>query len=113
VRSRRGWNMPSHVSFLEQLPVQAILDGEIVAFGSDGRPAFPLVCDAILRRHSSIPLTFIVFDVLSVEGRKVTRGPTRSAGASLKTSRSTGRSGGRRRCSMMVRRCGRRSASTS
>ena len=43
VRSRRGWNMTPFVAFLEELPVRAVLDGEIVAFDGDGKPDFPLV----------------------------------------------------------------------
>ena len=45
VRSRRGWNMTEHVRFLEELPVRAVLDGELVAFGEDGKPDFERVCD--------------------------------------------------------------------
>jgi bifunctional non-homologous end joining protein LigD len=77
VRSRRGWNMTTHLEFLEQLPVQAVLDGELVAFDADGRPDFPLVCEAVLHRRSSIPLTFAAFDLLSVEGESVTAKPYR------------------------------------
>ena len=29
VRSRRGWDMTEHVGFLSQLPVHAVLDGEL------------------------------------------------------------------------------------
>ena len=47
VRSRRGWNMAPHVDFLEQLPVRAVLDGELVAFGSDLKPDFERVCERI------------------------------------------------------------------
>jgi bifunctional non-homologous end joining protein LigD len=75
VRSRRGWNMTEHVQFLVHLPVRAVLDGELVAFDEHGKPDFPLVCERVLHRHSAIPLTFIAFDVLSVEGRDVTREP--------------------------------------
>jgi bifunctional non-homologous end joining protein LigD len=75
VRTRRGWNMTEHVQFLAQLPVRAVLDGELVAFDSDGRPDFPLVCDAVLHRQSAIPLVFVAFDVLRVEGRSVMRDP--------------------------------------
>ena len=75
VRSRRGWNMTEHVQFLVHLPVRAMLDGELVAFDDAGRPDFPLVCEAVLHRHDSIPLVFVVFDVLSVEGRSVVREP--------------------------------------
>ena len=75
VRSRRGWNMTAHVGFLAELPVQAVLDGELVAFDADGKPDFPLVCEAVLQRRGSIPLTFIAFDLLSVEGTSVTAKP--------------------------------------
>jgi ATP-dependent DNA ligase len=34
VRSRRGWDMTEHVRFLEQLPVQAVLDGELEREGA-------------------------------------------------------------------------------
>jgi bifunctional non-homologous end joining protein LigD len=68
VRSRRGWNMTEHVAFLEQLPVRAVLDGELVAFDPDGKPDFELVCERILHRRSEIRLTFI-FDLLSLDGR--------------------------------------------
>jgi bifunctional non-homologous end joining protein LigD len=75
VRSRRGWNMTEHVQFLVHLPVSAVLDGELVAFDHEGKPDFPLVCEAVLHRHASIRLTFVAFDLLSVEGRSVTREP--------------------------------------
>ena len=57
VRSRRGWNMTEHVGFLEQLPVRAVLDGELVAFGNDGKPDFERVCERMLHRHVDVPLT--------------------------------------------------------
>ena len=75
VRSRRGWNMTEHVGFLEQLPVQAVLDGELVAFGDDGKPDFERVCMRMLHRHAEIPVTFVAFDVLSVDGEDVRRDP--------------------------------------
>src|SRR3954468_22981625 len=75
VRSRRGWNMTEHVGFLEQLPARAVLDGELVAFGSDGKPDFELVCSRMLHRHAEIPLVFLAFDVLRVEGRDVRKKP--------------------------------------
>jgi bifunctional non-homologous end joining protein LigD len=73
VRSRRGWDMTEHVGFLAELPVRAVLDGELVALGDDGKPDFPSLCECVLQRHSLIPLTLMVFDVLSVDGRTVTR----------------------------------------
>ena len=47
----------------------------MVAFDDEGKPDFPLVCERVLHRHSAIPLTYIVFDVLRVDGRDVTREP--------------------------------------
>jgi bifunctional non-homologous end joining protein LigD len=67
--------MTDHVRFLEQLPVRAVLDGELVAFGEDGKPDFERVCERMLFRHEEIPLVFIVFDVLSIEGEDVRREP--------------------------------------
>ena len=71
VRSRRGWNMTEPAGFLAELPVWAVLDGELVAFDDQGRPDFPLVCEAVLHRRSAIPLVVVAFDVLSVDGRSV------------------------------------------
>jgi bifunctional non-homologous end joining protein LigD len=72
VRSRRGWDMTSHVGFLAHLPVSAVVDGELVALDGEGKPDFPLLCECVLMRRGSVPLTFMAFDVLSVEGRIVT-----------------------------------------
>src|SRR3954452_3484605 len=41
VRSRRGWDMTSLVPELAALPYGLAVDGELVAFGSDGLPSFP------------------------------------------------------------------------
>jgi bifunctional non-homologous end joining protein LigD len=73
VRSRRGWNMIEHVGFIGELPVQAVLDGELVAFAADGKPDFELVCERILFKHSEIPLTFVAFDLLRLDGRDLRR----------------------------------------
>jgi bifunctional non-homologous end joining protein LigD len=75
VRSRRGWNMTEHVQFLAELPVRAVLDGELVAFDDEGKPDFPLVCERVLHRRRAIALTYMVFDVLSVEGRSAMHEP--------------------------------------
>jgi bifunctional non-homologous end joining protein LigD len=75
VRSRRGWDMTEHVAFLADLPVRAVLDGELVALDSNGRPDFPLICECLLQRQHHVPLTFIAFDVLSMNGRSVAAEP--------------------------------------
>src|SRR5919199_5404964 len=75
VRSRRGWDMTPHVGFLAELPVRAVLDGELVALDDDGRPDFPLICECLLQRRFTIPLTYMVFDVLSVQGENMASQP--------------------------------------
>jgi bifunctional non-homologous end joining protein LigD len=60
--------MTDHVPFLAKLPVQAVL----VALDADGKPDFPWLCE---ERRSSIPLTLMVLDVLSVDGEGVAAQP--------------------------------------
>jgi bifunctional non-homologous end joining protein LigD len=68
VRSRRGWDMTERLPELAALPPGLVLDGELVAFGDDGRPSFPLLSQRVLRKRPSIPVVLIIFDVLRVEG---------------------------------------------
>jgi bifunctional non-homologous end joining protein LigD len=75
VRSRRGWDMTEHVPFLAYMPVRAVLDGELVALDEDGKPDFPELCECVLLRHATRPLTFMAFDVLSVEGEPIVSRP--------------------------------------
>ncbi len=77
VRSRRGWDMTERVGFLAELPVRAVLDGELVSLDADGRPDFPQLCECVLLRQAAKPLTLMVFDVLSVEGEPVVSRPYR------------------------------------
>src|SRR5829696_4808509 len=69
VRSRRGWDMTPHLGFLEQLPVRAVLDGELVAFGADGKPDFEGVCERMLYRQAEVAVVFLAFDLLKLDGR--------------------------------------------
>src|SRR5919201_5322688 len=82
-RSRRGWNMAPQLGFLAELPVRAVLDGEVVAFGSDTKPDFPLICEALLQGRSCSRSSF---DVLSVEAAPRRGSSTRSAGESSRSS---------------------------
>jgi len=75
VRSRRGWDMTERVMFLSALPARATLDGELVALDAGDQPDFPLLCEAMLARRDGIPLTYMVFDVLRIDGEDVTREP--------------------------------------
>jgi bifunctional non-homologous end joining protein LigD len=69
--------MSEQVGFLAELPVRAVLDGELVSLDAEGKPDFPQLCECVLQRHSSTPLMFMVFDVLSVEGESVVSRPYR------------------------------------
>jgi bifunctional non-homologous end joining protein LigD len=57
----------------------AILDGEIVAFGSDGRPSFEALQQRMQlgsrsqarRRAASVPVTYMIFDLLWLDGHSL------------------------------------------
>jgi DNA ligase D-like protein (predicted ligase) len=57
---------------LARLPVDTVVDGEVVALDADGRPSFQL-----LQNYASTlaPLLYFVFDVMILSGRDVTREP--------------------------------------
>jgi bifunctional non-homologous end joining protein LigD len=84
VRSRRGWNMTDRLPELADLPAGCIFDGEIVAF-QDGVPHFPLVCERLLHGERTVPLTYVIFDVLKVDGEPVSTRPYRERRAVLET----------------------------
>ena len=67
VRSRRGFNMTPTVPELRKLPEGLALDGELVAW--KGRePWFPSICRRVLNHDFSVPVTFIAFDLLRIDG---------------------------------------------
>src|SRR4029453_9460643 len=70
VRSRRGWNMTETVPELAALAPGLVLAGELVAW-RDGDPYFPDVCARVLNRDASIPITFVAFDVLRIDGENM------------------------------------------
>jgi DNA ligase D-like protein (predicted ligase) len=57
---------------LAKLPDNTVIDGEVVALDSDGRPSFNL-----LQNYGSdkIPIVYFVFDVMVLAGRDVMREP--------------------------------------
>jgi bifunctional non-homologous end joining protein LigD len=75
IRSGRGWDMTTLLPEFEGLRPNGVYDAELVAFDDDGRPDFPLVCQRVLNRHTTIPLALIVFDVLAHRGRRLTDEP--------------------------------------
>ncbi|MDQ3671979.1 MAG: hypothetical protein M3364_06025 [Actinomycetota bacterium] len=58
-----------------------VFDGELVAWWSS-EPYFPLVCRRVLNCDMSVPLTFVIFDLLSHQGADLTLSPMASADAS-------------------------------
>jgi bifunctional non-homologous end joining protein LigD len=82
VRSRRGWNMTPVLPELRALPPGLVLDGELVAW-RHSEPYFPLICRRVLNRDYSVPLTFVVFDVLRRDGDDLTALPYSARRATL------------------------------
>jgi bifunctional non-homologous end joining protein LigD len=77
-RSRQRWDMTPLLPELAGVrPPDVQLDGELVAPGVDGLPDFHRLCQRMLHRDMSIPVTFFVFDVLAVEGQPTTTQPYR------------------------------------
>jgi bifunctional non-homologous end joining protein LigD len=60
---------------LSSFPVFGVFDGELVAFDSQGTPDFPLVCERMLMHRRHIPIVYVIFDVLSLEGTSLMRAP--------------------------------------
>ena len=75
VKSRRGWDMTGLAPELAALPDGVAVDGELVAFGDDGLPSFPRLCDRMLHGKRRIEVMLVVFDLLAVDARDVTRRP--------------------------------------
>jgi hypothetical protein len=59
--------MAERVPELRNLPAGLVLDGEVVAFKQVGAPHWPLVCERVLHRNTSITVSFVIFDVLRVD----------------------------------------------
>jgi ATP-dependent DNA ligase len=69
--SRRGWEMTPVIPELATFPVFGTFDGELVAFDENGSPDFPLICSRLLNRHQEIRLTYVIFDVLTLNGESL------------------------------------------
>ena len=70
----------------EAFPVRSVFDGELIAFSED-RPDFVALCDRmLLRTDQRVPIAFVTFDVLSLEGTDTMREPSASAASCSETS---------------------------
>src|SRR5215218_1299560 len=66
----------------------AVLDGEVVAFDDRGRPSFEALQQGMAGRagrRRGAPVTYLVFDLLWLEGRLLTGCPTASVAACSRT----------------------------
>jgi bifunctional non-homologous end joining protein LigD len=75
VRSRRGWDMTNLLPELAELPADVQLDGELIAWGEDNNPDFHRLGRRMLHGDRSIPVTFMAFDVLALDGEPTLRLP--------------------------------------
>ena len=97
VESRSGRNLASALPELADLPgalgVDAILDGELVTLDADGRPDFyalgpRLNCarpPSLERARRLVPVSYVAFDVLWLEGKRLTALPYRERRAILES----------------------------
>ena len=67
--------MAERVPELRELAPGLVLDGELVAFNEQGAPHWPLVVERVLHGNTAIPITFVAFDLLRVDGHDVTVNP--------------------------------------
>ena len=71
VRSRRGWDMTPILPELQKLPDGLVLDGELVAWKGK-EPWFPNLRRRMLKNDLSVPVTFVAFDLLRIDGTDLT-----------------------------------------
>jgi DNA ligase D-like protein (predicted ligase) len=63
-----GGRYPAVMRGLTKLPNETVIDGELIALAADGRPSF----NALQNYGSAgMPLLYLIFDVMLVEGRDV------------------------------------------
>jgi bifunctional non-homologous end joining protein LigD len=75
VCSRRGWDMTALLPGLDKLPADVQLDGELIAWGDNNNPYFHRLGRRMLHGDRSIPVTFMAFDVLALDGEPTLRLP--------------------------------------
>jgi len=65
-----GKRFPTVAHAIEGLPDETVIDGEIIAFDSDGRPSFNVLQNQL---SDAPPLRFYIFDVMVLAGRNLMR----------------------------------------
>jgi bifunctional non-homologous end joining protein LigD len=69
--SRRRWDMTDLLPELASFPVFGTFDGELVALDSEGAHDFPLLCERMLMKGRQIPIVYVIFDILSLDGHSL------------------------------------------
>jgi bifunctional non-homologous end joining protein LigD len=62
---------------LRAIPACGVFDGELISLDWRGRPSFQRGCRRLLQRDSSVAISFVVFDVLELDGEATMRLPYR------------------------------------
>ena len=71
-------DLPEIVAAGRRVPPGSVIDGELVATDTDGRPDYPRLRQRLAggaRMHDEIPTAYLAFDALSLEGRPLLRQP--------------------------------------
>src|SRR5713226_2928199 len=87
VESRTGFDLTGRCPELAGGAIggDAVLDGEVVVLGGDGRPWFDGVRRRLLLGQGSAPLVFVAFDVLWLAGRPLIERPYEERRETLET----------------------------
>ena len=71
-------DVPEVVAAAKRVPAGSVIDGELVATDTDGRPDYPRLRERLAggsRMRDEIPTAFLAFDALYLEGRPLLRQP--------------------------------------
>lgn len=82
-------DVPEVVAAAKRVPPGSVIDGELVATDSDGRPDYPRLRHRLTggaRLRDEIPTAYLAFDALYLEGRPLLRQPVIRRRARLKKS---------------------------
>jgi bifunctional non-homologous end joining protein LigD len=76
-------SFPELAALASLAPVEAVLDGEVVALDAEGRPSFGRLQHRMhvssaaeaVRRSAEVPVAYVVFDLLAINGHDLTGRP--------------------------------------
>jgi bifunctional non-homologous end joining protein LigD len=75
--------MAELVPELARMPSGLMLDGELVSFERNGRPSFDHLGRRMLMRRRDVPVCFVAFDLLAIDGTPTIEQPYRERRAIL------------------------------